>query len=201
MKTIKSVAIKATLFFLVMTLFCGLIYPLVMTGASQLLFKDKANGSIIEVDGKKYGSVLLAQSFTGDNYLWGRIMSLNTETFTDKEGNPRAYSGPSNLSPASPEFEALVAERVEKLKASNPAMADAPVPVDLVTNSGSGLDPHISPAAAEYQVSRLATARGISEDEVRNVITSHTNGRFLGIMGEPVVNVLEVNLALDGILK
>lgn len=189
---------KAFKFILVFMIICGLIYPVFITGASQLLFKDKANGSIIEVNGKKYGSVLLAQEFTGDEYLWGRVMNLDTSTFTDENGEVLMYATPSNLSPASEEYEKLVSERIEKIKASNPDKKDDPIPVDLVTSSGSGLDPHISVAAAEYQVERISKARNISTDEVEQIIEKYTKGRALGVFEEETVNVLQVNLALDG---
>ena len=189
---------KAFKFILVFMIICGLIYPVFITGASQLLFKDKVNGSIIEVNGKKYGSVLLAQEFTGDEYLWGRVMNLDTSTFTDENGEVLMYATPSNLSPASEEYEKLVSERIEKIKASNPDKKDDPIPVDLVTSSGSGLDPHISVAAAEYQVERISKARNISTDEVEQIIEKYTKGRALGVFGEETVNVLQVNLALDG---
>lgn len=192
---------KAFKFILLFMIICGLIYPVFITGASQLLFKDKANGSIIEVNGKKYGSVLLAQEFTGDEYLWGRVMNLDTSTFTDENGKVLMYATPSNLSPASQEYEKLVSERIEKIKASNPDKKDDPIPVDLVTSSGSGLDPHISVAAAEYQVDRIAKIRNISTDEVGQIIEKYTKGRILGVFGEETVNVLQVNLALDGVLK
>ena len=193
-----KVAKKAFICIIVFTVICGLVYPLVMTGISQVLFKDKANGSIIEVNGKKYGSVLLAQEFTGDEYLWGRVMNLDTSTFTDENGEVLMYATPSNLSPASEEYEKLVSERIEKIKASNPDKKDDPIPVDLVTSSGSGLDPHISVAAAEYQVERISKARNISTDEVEQIIEKYTKGRALGVFGEETVNVLQVNLALDG---
>lgn len=196
-----KVAKKAFICIIVFTVICGLIYPLVMTGISQVLFKDKANGSIIEVDGKKYGSVLLAQQFTGDEYLWGRIMNIDTETFTDDDGNALMYATPSNLSPASEEYEALVKERVKRIRKANPTVKEDAIPVDLVTCSGSGLDPHISVAAAQYQVERIAKARNLDTEEVKEIIDKYTKGRMLGIFGEEVVNVLEVNLALDGILE
>ncbi|MCI1269560.1 MAG: potassium-transporting ATPase subunit KdpC [Ruminococcus sp.] len=201
MKTIKSILPKALIFFLIATIVCGIIYPLLITGISQIFFKDKANGSIIEVDGKKYGSELLAQQFTDDKYMWGRIMNIDTGTFKDENGNTLMYACPSNLSPASDEYEKLVAERVEKIKAANPEKGDTPIPVDLVTCSGSGLDPDISPAAAEYQIERIAKARGISTTQVEEIVLKYTENRFLGIFGEKIVNVLKVNLALDGILK
>ena len=196
-----KVAKKAFICIIVFTVICGLVYPLVVTGISQVLFKDKANGSIIEVDGKKYGSVLLAQQFTGDEYLWGRIMNIDTETFTDDDGNALMYATPSNLSPASEEYEALVKERVERIRKTNPTVKEEAIPVDLVTCSGSGLDPHISVAAAQYQVERIAKARNLDTEEVEEIIDKYTKGRMLGIFGEEVVNVLEVNLALDGILE
>ena len=196
-----KVAKKAFICIIVFTVLCGLVYPLVMTGISQVLFKEKANGSIIEIDGKKYGSVLLAQQFTGDEYLWGRIMNIDTETFTDDEGNALMYATPSNLSPASEEYEALVKERVERIRKTNPTVKEEAIPVDLVTCSGSGLDPHISVAAAQYQVERIAKARNLDTEEVEEIIDKYTKGRMLGIFGEEVVNVLEVNLALDGILE
>ena len=191
---------RALAFFLALTILCGGVYTLVCTGLAQLLFPQQANGSIIEVDGKKYGSALLAQQFTGDEYLWGRIMNVDTSTFPDTSGAPLRDAAPSNHSPAGEELEQLVAARVEHIRAANPEMGDAPIPVDLVTCSGSGLDPEISPAAAEYQIKRLARERGISEHDLRMVIQKYTSGRFLGIFGEERVNVLKVNLALDGIL-
>lgn len=200
-KNVNPVVRTSLLFFLAFTIICGGIYTGICTGIAQLLFPDKANGSIIEVDGKTYGSALLAQEFAGDEYLWGRIMNVDTGTYTDDDGNPAMYSGPSNKTPAGEELEALVAERVAKIKASNPDMGDTPIPVDLVTASGSGLDPDISPAGAEYQVKRIAKARNMSEDDVRAVIDKYTTGRSFGVFGEPAVNVLKVNLALDGILK
>ena len=193
MKILRSVTGKALAVLAAFTILCGILYPLAVTGISQLLFHDKANGSIIEVDGVKYGSELLGQEFTGKEYMWGRIMSTNTETFTDEKGNATIYAGPSNKSPASQDYEKQVKERIAMIQKANP--------VDLVTNSGSGLDPHISTAAAKYQVPRIAKERDMQEKEVEKIIDKYTTGRFLGIFGENTVNVLEVNLALDGILK
>ena len=213
MKTIKSVLPKAGMIFLIFTLLCGviytgvvtgiaqLIYTGVVTGLAQLIFPDKANGSIIEVDGKKYGCELLGQQYTDEAHMWGRIMNIDVSTYTDENGKALMYAAPSNLSPASEEYAQLVAERVEKLRNANPEMDETAVPVDLVTCSGSGLDPHISPAAAEYQVARIAKANDMTDDEVCNIIRKCTEGRFLGIFGEETVNVLEVNLMLDGILE
>ena len=201
MKTIKSILPKAAIIFLIFILLCGVLYTGVVTGFAQLIFPDKANGSIIEVDGKKYGCELLGQQYTDDGHMWGRIMNIDVSTFKDKNGKTLMYASSSNLSPASEEYKALVKERVEKLRAADPDMDETAIPVDLVTCSGSGLDPHISPAAAEYQVARIAKANDMTQDEVRTIIDKCTGGRFLGVFGEKTVNVLKVNLMLDGILK
>ena len=201
MKELKSTLPKALTIFLIFTFVCGILYTCVVTGVAQLIFSDKANGSIIEVDGKKYGCELLGQQYTDDAHMWGRIMNIDVSTYKDESGHTLMYATPSNLSPASEEYDALVAERVEKLRAANPDMDETAIPVDLVTCSGSGLDPHISPAAAEYQVARIAKANDMTEDEVRAIIEKCTDGRFLGLFGEETVNVLKVNLMLDGILE
>ena len=199
MKTVKSVIPKMLGFFLVMLVITSLIYPAVITASARAIFPDQATGSIIVGnDGKRYGSELLAQEFTGENYMWGRIMNVDTATFTGEDGEPLLYSWASNKSPAGEELEALVAERVERLRAANPEQGDEPIPVDLVTCSGSGLDPDISPAAAEYQVQRIADTRGMRPEDVQAVIDRYTTGRTFGLFGEPRVNVLKVNLALDG---
>ena len=197
MKSIK----KAFKFILIFTIICGLIYPIFITGISQILFKDKANGSIIEINGKSYGSALLAQEFTGDEYMWGRIMNLDTTTYKNENGEILMYATPSNLSPASDEYEKLIEERVNKIKQANPEMKEEAIPVDLVTASGSGLDPHISIEAAEYQVDRIAKSRNISNEEVDKIIKKYTKGRAFWVFGEETVNVLKVNLALDGKLE
>ena len=201
MKNNKLIALKSFILLIMFTVLCGIIYPLAMTGISQLAFHEKANGSIIEIDGVKYGSSLLGQQFTSNKYLWGRVMNINTEVFTNEEGKPIMYAGPSNLSPASDEYESLIAQRVKKIKDAHPYQKDSPIPVDLVTVSGSGLDPHISPVAAKYQIKRIADARNIKVSKVEQVIDQYTSGKFLGIFGQDTVNVLKVNLALDGILK
>ena len=198
MKKKGTVFGKAAGMVLAMTLICGIIYTTVVTGASQLFFSDKANGSIIEIDGKKYGCELLAQEFTGEEYMWGRIMNISA--FTDQDGNTKMYSGPSNLSPESQEYKEIVEQRVEKIKEANPDADKEQIPEDLVTCSGSGLDPDISVAAAEYQVPRLAKANQMTEDEIQNMIDKCTNHKILGIFGEETVNVLKVNLMLEGIL-
>lgn len=193
MKMIKN----AMMIFLIFTVICGFAYTLVITGLAQLIFPKQANGSIIEADGKKYGCELLGQQFTDEAHMWGRIMNIDVSTYQDKEGNTLMYAAPSNLSPASEEYEALVAERVKMLRAANPDMDETAVPVELVTCSGSGLDPHISPAAAEYQVARIAKANDMTEAEVEEIIKECTDGKFLGVFGEETVNVLNVNLMLE----
>ena len=200
MKTLKNVLPSAAVIFLIFTLLCGVIYTGIVTGIAQLVFPDKANGSIIEADGKKYGCELLGQQYRDDGHMWGRIMNIDVSTYKDENGKTLMYAAPSNLSPASEEYEALIRERVEKLREANPDIDETAIPVDLVTCSGSGLDPHISPAAAEYQVARIAKTNDMTEDEVREIIKKSTDGKFLGVFGEETVNVLKVNLMLDGIL-
>lgn len=200
MERIKELIPRALLIFLFFTLLCGVAYTGVVTIAAQLIFPDKANGSLIEVDGKKYGCELLGQQYTDAEHMWGRIMNVDISTYKDETGKMLMYAAPSNLSPASEEFESLVAQRVEMIREANSDMDKTAIPVDLVTCSGSGLDPHISPAAAEYQVPRIAQANGMTQEEVRSIIKKCTDGRFLGVFGEETVNVLKVNLMLDGIL-
>ena len=197
MKKKGTVFGKAVGMVLAMTLICGVLYTTVVTGAAQLFFPDKANGSVIEIDGKKYGCELLAQEFTGEEYMWGRIM--NVSAFTDQDGNTKMYSGPSNLSPESQEYKELVEQRVEKIKEANQDADKEQIPEDLVTCSGSGLDPDISVAAAEYQVPRLAKANQMTEDEIQDIIDKCTDHKILGLFGEETVNVLKVNLMLEGI--
>lgn len=194
----KGVASRALGVFALFTVVCGLAYTLVVTGIAQVAFPYQANGSLITVDGKVVGSELIGQNFEDEDHMWGRIQ--NVSIFEGEDGELMAYGAPSNLSPASEEYRQLVDARVKKIRAANPDADMDAVPVDLVTCSGSGLDPEISPDAAEYQVPRLAKATGKSEDEVREIIAQCTKGRFLGVFGEPTVNVLKVNLMLDGAL-
>lgn len=200
MKAKNVVWWKAFILMVIMTVVCGILYPLLITGIAQVFFKDKANGSIVTVNGVSYGSELLGQQFTGNEYLWGRIMNVDTKTFTDKDGNPVMFAYPSNLTPADDKYAALIEERVAKIKQANPDAATDKIPVDLVTCSGSGMDPDISVAAANYQVERIAKNRNMTTKEVQAIIDQYTTGRFLGIFGEKTVNVLKVNLALDEIL-
>lgn len=194
----KGIASRALGVFALFTIVCGLGYTLVVTGVAQLAFPYQANGSLITVDGKVVGSELIGQNFDDEAHMWGRIQ--NVSIVEGEDGELMAYGVPSNLSPASEEYRQLIDARVKKIRAANPDADMDAVPVDLVTCSGSGLDPEISPDAAEYQVPRLAKATGKSEDEVREIIAQCTKGRFLGVFGEPTVNVLKVNLMLDGAL-
>lgn len=200
-KNKDNVILKAGVMVLAMTIICGVLYTALITGVSNIVFKDKANGSVIEVNGVKYGSELLAQDFSDKSHMWGRIMSLNTTTFQDENGNYLLYSGPLNLSPKSEEFKAILDERIKVLKEADPKMKEDKIPVDLVTCSGSGLDPAISVAAAKYQVNRIAENNNMSTEEVEAIIDKCTTHKVFGVFGEETVNVLKVNLMIEGILK
>jgi potassium-transporting ATPase KdpC subunit len=174
---------------LIFTVITGVIYPLAVTGIAQVVFPHQANGSIILKDGKAVGSELIGQQFDDPKYFWGRPSAA---------GYNAAASSGSNYGPMNPDLLKAVQARIDALKAADPDNP-LPIPVDLVTASGSGLDPHISVAAALYQVHRVASARGLSEAQVRALVEKYTDGRQLGFLGEPRVNVLELNLALDGL--
>ena len=187
--------------FVVMSILTGIIYPLLVTGIAQTVFPHQANGSIVEANGKIVGSSLIGQQFDDPKYLWSRISATSPFAY-----NAASSSG-SNLGPTNPALiggkdkdnkpiAGAVADRISALKSADPSN-DKPIPMDLVTSSGSGLDPHISVEAADYQVSRIAKARKISEEDVRKAVTSATHARQFGLFGEPTVNVLQVNLALD----
>ena len=201
MKEIKQITKKALSMLIVFTVLCGIAYTGVITGAAQLIFPHQSNASIIEVNGVRYGSELLGQQYNDERHMWGRIMNLDVSTYQDENGEPLMYATPSNLSPASEEYQQLVAQRVDMIRQANPDMKETAIPVDLVTCSGSGLDPHISKAAANYQVARIAKENQMSEQEVQEIIDKCTQGKFLGVFGEETVNVLKVNLMLDGILE
>ncbi len=198
----NSLLRPALFIFVLLTIVTGIIYPLAITGVAQL-FPSQANGSMIVRDGKTVGSSLIGQDFSGDaKYFWGRSSATGPVAYTAFNGGTLTGSSGSNLGPSNPALLDNVRARIEALKAADTAagyqraVAQA-IPVDLVTASGSGLDPGISIAAAEYQIPRIAKARGLSESDVRSLVAAHTSGRQLGILGEPVVNVLELNLALD----
>jgi K+-transporting ATPase ATPase C chain len=187
MTTIIRNSLMALLLFTILT---GIIYPLAVTGIAQVIFPHQANGSIIIKNGKAVGSELFGQQFEDPKYFWGRLSATS----------PYPYNGGSstgsNLGPNNPDLVKAVQVRIDALHAADPGN-QAKIPVDLVTASGSGLDPHISPAAAEYQMHRVAKARGLDDAKVRDIVARNTQGRWLRVIGEPVVNVLGVNLALD----
>ena len=174
----------------------GVAYPLVVTGVAQVVFHRQANGSLIEQDGQVIGSELIGQAFDDPGYFWGRPSATGPFPY-----NAAASSG-SNLGPSNDALTDAVQARIDALAAADQALGidnTAAIPVDLVTASGSGLDPHISPAAAEYQTPRVARARGLGVEQVRLLVAEHTEGRQLGFLGEPRVNVLKLNLALDAL--
>ena len=181
----------AVISLVVFTVITGIIYPLIVTGIAQAIFPSQANGSLIVRDGKVVGSRLIGQPFDDPKYFWGRPSA--TTPFPYNAGS----SSGSNLSPTNPDLVKAVQGRVDALRAADPGNT-APVPVDLVTASGSGLDPHISPAAALYQVSRVARERKLDPQALQRLVAAHTEGRLLGLLGETRVNVLTLNLALDG---
>jgi K+-transporting ATPase ATPase C chain len=177
---------------LALTVVTGLIYPAVVTAIAQVAFPRQANGSLIVVDGKTVGSSLIGQAFSDPKYFWGRPSAAG------KDGYDASSSAGSNLGPTNQSLIDTITQRVDALRAST---GNGPVPVDLVTESASGLDPDISPASAEFQVARVATARGLSPDAVREAVQRHTEQPLLGFLGQPRVHVLELNLDLDGLLK
>jgi K+-transporting ATPase ATPase C chain len=186
----KAMIRAACLMFLVLTLVTGVLYPLAVTGLGQLLFPQQANGSIVLVDGKPVGSALIGQQFSSPGHFWGRPSATGPYPYN------AAVSSGSNLGPLNPALGDAVKGRVEALKAADPGN-EQPVPIDLVTASGSGLDPDISLAAAHYQATRVATARKLPVEQVKTLIEQHAKRPWLGIFGEPRVNVLALNLALD----
>lgn len=177
---------------ILLTVLTGLVYPLAVTGLAQLMFPHQANGSLVMKDGRPIGSELIGQQFTAPKYFWGRPSA------TTPQGYNGAASGGSNLGPTNPALTGAAKRRIAALRAADPGNT-APVPVDLVTASGSGLDPEISPAAAQYQLSRVAHTRGLRPAEVQALVARYTRGRQFGVLGEPRVNVLKLNLALDAL--
>jgi K+-transporting ATPase ATPase C chain len=183
----KKNLITAVLMTIATMILLGSIYPLVVTGLAQVIFPKKANGQLIEKDGKIVGSRIIGQGFSGSGYFYSRLSAAGN-------GYDAANSGGSNLGPTNQKLVDRVKQDVARLQAENPG---SPVPIDLVTTSASGFDPEISPAAAEFQVARVARVRGISEEQVRQLVAKHTLGRQFGFLGEPRVNVLELNLELN----
>ncbi len=183
---------------ILLTVLLGLLYPIVTTGVAQVLFPSQANGSLVTVNGKQIGSKLIGQYWTQPQYFHGR-----PSVTVNLQGTPAPYeadnSGGSNLGPTNSQLVSTVQQRIAALKKENPDVpAGTPIPADLVESSASGLDPNISVAGAYYQIPRIAKARGMTQEAVRHLIDTHVEGRFLGLFGEPRLNVLELNLALDG---
>jgi K+-transporting ATPase ATPase C chain len=175
----------------ILTLLTGVVYPFIVGTFARVLFPNKAEGSIIVVNNKIIGSSLIGQNFDSPKYFWGRPSATKSYPYNS------LASGGSNLGPTNPALLTAVKQRIERLRAADPSIANKPIPVDLVTASGSGLDPDISPAAAYFQVHRVAKARKLSDSVIQHLIAAHITGRQFGILGEPRVNVLELNLALD----
>lgn len=194
-----KILIRACTLFLILTMITGVLYPLSTTVLAQLFFKDAANGSLIVEGDKVVGAKYLGQNYTDEKHMWGRVTKLDFTTYQDDQGNPLVYAGPSNLSPLSDDLDQLVEERIKLIEAAHPDQKGVAIPVDLVTNSGSGLDPHISLKAANYQIKRLALANNVSDQVIVDIINEAKTERFLGLFGEEVVNVLEVNLKIDQI--
>src|SRR5262245_6094713 len=188
----------AVLMLLILTVITGVIYPLMVTGIAQIVFPKQANGSLIVIDGKTYGSELIGQQFDSPKYFWGRLSATSAFPYNAFNADTLTGSSGSNYGPLNPALMDAVQARIDALKAADPDNT-LPIPVDLVTASVSGLDPNTSVAAALYQVHRVATARGLSEADVTSLVEKYTDGRQFGFLGESRVNVLLLNLALDGI--
>lgn len=206
MKTLK----RSILISIVLLILCGVIYPLAMTGISQLVFNKKANGSMLFVNGKEVGSELIGQSFTDPRFFRGRVSAANYNTYTEADTKPdkdgkTAYSGVSsgsqNLAPSNKALTDRVQKDIDEFLKSHPGVKKEDIPTDLLTSSGSGLDPNISPESAKIQIPAVSKATGISEAELQNIVNKYTEGRALGIFGEPRVNVLKVNLEIATLLK
>lgn len=197
--------IRAAAVSLVLLLICGVIYPLGMTGISQLIFPGQANGSIVYYNGKPAGSELLGQAFTDPRFFHGRVSAVNYNTYTEADTKPdssgkTAYTGPAsgsaNLAPSNPALAERVKNDIDAFLAANPGVKKEDIPADLFTSSGSGLDPDISPEGAAVQIPGISNATGISTADLQNIVSKYTEGRFLGIFGESRVNVLKVNMEI-----
>lgn len=186
----KNLLRPVLVIFAAMTVITGIVYPVIVTAIGQAVFPFQANGSIIEKDGKPVGSALIGQQFDAPYYFWGRLSATTPNPYNAQN------SGGSNLGPTNPALADEVKARLSALHDADPTNT-SPAPVDLVTSSGSGLDPDISPAAAAYQAARVAKARGLALEQVQQLVVKNTSGRQLGVLGEPRVNVLKLNLALD----
>ncbi len=205
-----KVLLRAVTITIALFIICGLIYPLAMTGISQLLFHHEANGSIMETNGKQVGSELLGQSFTDIRFFHGRISAVNYNTYKPKDKRPDehgkiAYTGPgsgsTNLAPSNPELEKRVKQDIDAFLKANPEVKKEDIPTDLLTSSGSGLDPDISPEAAKIQIPAISRATGISISDLEKIVEKYTTGRTLGIFGEPRFNVLKANIEISEKIK
>ena len=195
---------RAVLVTVVLMIICGLIYPLVLTGISKVIFPRQAEGSLIRVDGKVVGAETIGQEFTEDYYMWGRPSAYHYNTYTEDENGNLVYSdgtefagvssGSNNYAPTNEALTERVENDMEKFLERNPEVKAEDIPTDLLTASGSGLDPHISPESAQIQIPRIAEASGLSEQKVEEIVSEHTEGKLLGVFGEETVNVLMVNL-------
>lgn len=198
MKTIK----RAVLVSLVLIAICGVIYPLTLTGISQLCFNKKANGSMIVVGGKTVGSELIGQDFTDAKFFRGRVSAINYNTYTEnKKGYNGVSSGSQNLAPSSKVLKERVEKDIDQFLKSHPGVKKEDIPTDLLTSSASGLDPDISPEAAKIQIPAVSKASGISEEKLQQIVDKYTVGKTLGVFGEPTVNVLKVNIEIASILN
>lgn len=198
MKIIK----KAFLVSITLMILCGVIYPLLMTGISQLIFNKQANGSIIKVDGKEVGSELIGQNFTEPEFFRGRVSAVNYNTYTeDSKEYSGVSSGSQNLAPSSDALKERVEKDINDFLAANPGVKREDIPTDLLTSSGSGLDPDISPESAKIQIPAVSKASGISEDDLSKLVDKYTESRSFGIFGEPRVNVLKLNLEIAQLIK
>lgn len=206
----KSIIKTSFLMTITLIIICGFIYPLLVTGASQLFFNEKANGSLIEFDGKIVGSKLIGQDFKDERFFQGRVSAVNYNTYIkedilEDENGKKTFSGvasgSANLAPSNPALKERVSKDIEEFLKNNPNINKEDIPTDLLTSSGSGLDPHITPESAKIQLDRVSKASGIAISDLEKMIEKYTEGRSLGIFGEPRVNVLLVNLEIATILK